>query len=52
MWLREEAKVKWVEMSWNDLNEVSQQTEKIVPWNVRHFLSCKYDAPNGIALFG
>ena len=39
-------------MSWNDLNEVSQQTEKIVPWNVRHFLSCKYDAPNGIALFG
>ena len=39
-------------MSWNDLNEVSQQTEKIMPWTVRHSLSLKYGAPNGIALFG
>ena len=38
-------------MSWNDLNEVSQQTEKIMPWTVRHSLSLKYGAPNGIALF-
>ena len=39
-------------MSWNDLNEVSQQTEKIMPWTVRHSLSLKYGAPNGIVLFG
>lgn len=31
-------------MSWNDLNEVSQQTEKIMPWTVRHSLSLKYGA--------